>query len=223
MKTAVITGVSQGIGKALAQKFLAEGYQVIGTTTDGTASYTHPHLHIVQLDLRSPESITGAASAVLTTVNAIDVLINNAGVLLDEEETTINPQLLRDTLEVNVIGPADFTNRVKTAIVPGGHLINISSTAGSLTLANEHGSHYPHHYPAYKISKAAVNMATRTFAMELAGKATVSAVHPGWVRTAMGGDDADMSPEESAQDIFAFAISHPETGQFWFRGEKLPW
>jgi NAD(P)-dependent dehydrogenase (short-subunit alcohol dehydrogenase family) len=75
----------------------------------------------------------------------------------------------------------------------------------------------------YKISKAALNMVTRCLAIRLDGQITVSSVHPGWVKTDMGGDDADIEPEEAAEDIFTLANSQVETGQFWFKGEKFPW
>lgn len=87
-------------------------------------------------------------------------------------------------------------------------------------------SHYPYHYPAYKISKVAVNMYTRTLAnrFQRDGKSViVSSVHPGWVSTEMGGEEAPISPKEAAHDIFTFAISNPPTGGFWFKGEKLEW
>lgn len=67
----------------------------------------------------------------------------------------------------------------------------------------------------------------RTLAMRLSpkngGDITVSSVHPGWVKTEMGGDDAPMTPAEAAEHIYTLAISNPETGQFWFKGEKYPW
>jgi NAD(P)-dependent dehydrogenase (short-subunit alcohol dehydrogenase family) len=82
-----------------------------------------------------------------------------------------------------------------------------------------------HYYPCYKISKCALNMYTRTLASRLnEDKITVSSVHPGWVRTEMGGEDADMSPEEAAAHIYELAIKPPkESGQFWFKGEKMSW
>lgn len=222
MRTVVITGIGKGIGKALADKFSAEGYTVIGTTLSGEAGTAGVPVHT--LDLADPESIRHAAEAICSAAPTIDILINNAGVLLDEDWTSLNPDLLRKTFEVNVIGTAAFTEALKERIVAsGGHIVNISSTAGSLALADGSASHFPHHYPAYKISKTALNMYTRTLAVELAGKAIVSSVHPGWVQTDMGGEEADMTPAEAAEGIFALAAARPETGQFWHKGEKLPW
>lgn len=221
MSTVVITGIGRGIGKALAEKFIAEGYAVIGTTRSGTADVAGAQVY--KLDLADPKSIEDAARTIRAAAPSFDILINNAGVLLDEDWTSLKPDLLRGTLEVNVIGTAAFTEALKDAVALGGHIVNISSTAGSLALADGSASHFPHHYPAYKISKTALNMYTRTLAVELKGKAIVSSVHPGWVQTDMGGEEADITPAEAAEGIFAIATSHPETGQFWFKGEKLPW
>ncbi len=224
MKTVFITGISKGIGRALMQKFLDEGFDVIGTAYSGDVPETHERLSIFNLDLASSQSITACADSVISTGKKIDILINNAGILADEDETTVVVDKLRRTLDVNLIGPVDFTERLVSSIVSGGHIINISSTAGSLELAGKGESHFPLHYPCYKISKAGVNMYTRTLALRLKkDDITVSSVHPGWTKTDMGGEEADITPEEAADGIYSIAVSKPETGGFWFRGERLPW
>ncbi|HAO64469.1 TPA: hypothetical protein DCQ44_00620 [Candidatus Taylorbacteria bacterium] len=221
MKNVLITGISKGIGKALAQKFLKEGFFVFGTATNGGVDFTDNNLSVIQLELTSKESIDACASTILQSGKKIDILINNAGGLFDEDDTVVVADKLRKTLEVNLIGPIDLTEQILSAINSGGHIVNLSSTAGSLSLVG-HESHFEGHYPAYKISKAAVNMYTRTLALRLKD-IIVSSVHPGWVKTNMGGSDADVTPEEAAENIFKLAISNPETGQFWFNGKKLPW
>ena len=247
MKTAVITGIGRGIGRALAARFLDEGYAVIGTSQTGAVDYSHANLRIVQLDLASPDSIkrcaeviaksgsVGVTDAGSSNVTKIDILINNAGALLDEDETSVIIEKLRQTLEVNLFGTIDLTEQIIPLMThgetggnaAGGHIVSISSQAGSLQEMDRiMDSHEPYHYPAYKISKCALNMYVRTLAVRLqhegAGVA-VSAVHPGWVKTDMGGDEAPTTPEEAAANIFKLAISHPETGQFWFNGKKYPW
>lgn len=221
MRTVVITGVGRGIGKALAEKFISEGFTVIGTSQSGKSDIGA--VHICRLDLRDSDSVARAVNDIRARTQSIDILINNSGVLLDEDETTLVPKLLRDTLEVNLLGTITFTEGLKDAISHGGHIVNISSTAGSLALADGSASHYPRHYPAYKISKTALNMYTRTLAVELEGRVTVSSVHPGWVKTDIGGEEAEITPAESADGIYSLAVSQPETGQFWFKREKLPW
>lgn len=214
MKTVLITGVSRGIGKALAQKFLDEKYFVIGTSINGEVDFSNDNLKILQLDLTDSKSIESCVNA----VDKIDILINNAGALFDEDETTVVIDKLRKTLEVNLIGTIDFTERLISKINNGGHIINISSSAGSLS------SVYHVEYPAYKISKAALNMFTTYLAFRLKDKIIVSSVHPGRVKTQMGKWEGDMTVEESSKYIFETAIDENiETGQFWFKGEKYPW
>ena len=227
MKTVLITGIGRGIGKALAQKFLAEGYAVIGTTFNSTAPFEHANLKTYPLDLSSPESIKQCADSVKASGAKIDILINNAGALFDDEETHLVADKLRKTLEVNVVGTADLTEQVIPLMNRDGHIVSISSQAGSITdMDHIEDSHEPYHYPAYKISKCALDMYVRTLAVRMTHENTgilVSAVHPGWVKTDMGGDEAPTTPEEAAGHIFKLAVSHPETGQFWFNGEKYPW
>ncbi len=220
MQTILITGIGRGIGKALAEKFLANGDFVIGTSTSGETSIANPNLAIVQLDLTSPESITSCTSLIASLNKPIDILINNAGISSGvESNPIINVSLLRKVLEVNLFGAVDFTERIIPMIKNGGHIVNVSSRMGSLKLIEESGSNWPD----YRISKCAINMVTRILADRLKHKITVSSVHPGWVKTDMGGDDAQIEPSESAEDLFALATSRPESGQFWFKGEKMAW
>jgi NAD(P)-dependent dehydrogenase (short-subunit alcohol dehydrogenase family) len=224
MKTVVITGVGKGIGKALAQKFLSEGHRVIGTVFSTDLDYSHPALTTCALDLGSQESISAAIQEIINIQHSVDIVINNAGVLLDEGETRVVPELLRKTLEINVVGTTSFTEQILPYVQSGGHVVIVSSSAGSLERAGKGISHFPCHYPAYKISKAALNMYVRTLALPLQEKdIVVSAIHPGWVKTDIGGEDADMSPEEAVAGIYTRVVNRPETGNFWFKEEKLPW
>ncbi|HLD20486.1 MAG TPA: SDR family NAD(P)-dependent oxidoreductase [Patescibacteria group bacterium] len=222
MKIVLITGVDKGIGHALMETFLAEGYFVIGTFFSDRPE-AHEHLKDFALDLGKPESIASCVSAITNFGKNIDILINNAGILADEDETQIVVEKLRKTLEVNLIGTIDFTQRLLPLMSEGAHIVNISSTAGSLELVGK-VSHFMGHYPAYKISKAALNMYTRTLALELKDREiTVSSVHPGWTKTDMGGEEAELTPTQAADGIYKTAVSHPESGGFWFAGERLPW
>ena len=222
-KLVFITGVSRGIGKSLAEKFLKEGYFIIGTSTSGKANLKDKNLIILQLDLHYKESIDNCLNNFKKLNKNIDVLINNSGIVPDKFETSIKIDKLRDTLEVNLIGTMDLTEKLIDFINENGKIINISSSAGSLNNTdlkdtNEIG------YPSYKISKAAINMYTRTLAIRLKEKKIlVASIHPGWVKTDMGGKEADLEPEEAAKNIYERIISLKETGQFWFKQEKFPW
>lgn len=218
MNKAVITGASRGIGNALARKFLDEGWFVIGTSTSGKCSVNHKNFKCYQLDLTKNASISKFIKSMKEKRIRIDILINNAGTAFDLDETKLDVELLRKTIEVNLFGLVDLTEQFLPGIVKGGQIINISSMMGSLSKFGGGDS------SAYRISKTAVNMYTRTLAARLKDeKIRVSSVHPGWVRTDMGGKRAPMLPEEAANHIYKLAISNVPTGLFWFKGKRYPW
>ena len=99
MKTLVITGANRGIGLATANKFLAEGWRVIGTSTSGESKIQDPNFTIVRLDLTSDEQIKESVDKIKKVTKEIDVLINNAGVLLDDGEEKIDVKKLAERLE----------------------------------------------------------------------------------------------------------------------------
>jgi NAD(P)-dependent dehydrogenase (short-subunit alcohol dehydrogenase family) len=223
MKTILITGVGKGIGRSLVEKYLAEGHEVIGTYLSTAPDYSHEQLTVFPLDLADSKSIEDCVAQITALHKKIDILHNNAGAQFDTEETTVVISKLRQTLEVNLVGTIDFTERLLPLMNKGGHIINTSSSAGSLALAGKE-SHYPGHYPAYKISKTALNMYTRTLSLRLKDQdIIVSSIHPGWVKTEMGGEEADITPSEAAESIYTLALLRPETGKFWFNGEEYPW
>lgn len=222
MKKVLITGVSRGIGKALAQKFLSEGYLVIGTSTTGNTDLdtNNPNFKIFKLDLGDAESIKSCAEKILNFQIPIDILVNNAAALWSERvdgEMELQLDILRKTLEVNLIGLIDLTLKVVPVMNKGGHIVNVSSRQGSLSYVYEMKN------PSYQISKAGLNMFTRVLSFQLKDKIIVSSVHPGGVLTAKAAADADMTPEEAAKYIYELAISKPESGKFWFKGEMFSW
>ncbi len=215
MKRALITGTSRGIGKAAAEKFLSEGWSVIGTSTSGNSPISQGALKMFPLDLLKPVSIAGFADIILGGNERIDVLVNNAGVSVTGGNQI---EVLRKNLEVNLIGLIDLTERLLPAINDGGHIINVSSGLGSLTAAADS------YAPAYSISKAALNMYVKKLAVRLSERhIIVSSVDPGWVKTDMGGSGAQRHPSEAADDIYALAIMEPDSGYFWHRGKKRSW
>ncbi len=219
-KNVLITGVSRGIGRALAEKFLKEGFSAVGTSTSGLSDIKNRNLTVLRLDLSKPQSIKDCADNIKSLNKKFDILINNAGIALDMEDDHADIDKLRKTLEVNLIGLIDFTTKILPQINKGGHILNASSHAGSLSATTEDDDYF---YPAYRISKAALNMYTRTLAIQLKDKIIVSSFHPGWVKTDMGGMDADMTPEEAAEYIYKLAVSKVKSGQFWFKGKNFEW
>lgn len=222
MKNVVITGISKGIGNALANKFLKEGWFVIGTSTTDKVDIQSSNFSFFVMDYFDQQSIKNTIDEIKKLNLKIDILINNAGALFDEDDTVVIVDKLRKTLEVNLIGTIDFTEGFLGLLNSNSHIINISSSAGSISDTGR-SSHFEGYYPSYKISKAALNMYTKTLALRLNNKMIVSAVHPGWVKTDMGGKEADISATEAAENIYNFGVSEPETGQFWFNGKRLPW
>lgn len=215
-KTAVITGASRGIGRATASRFLDSGWQVVGTSTSGRG-WDHDQLSWIALDLADPQSIAHAAKDIASR-GKIDVLINNSGIFEDDSDAAISIPVLRHTLEVNLIGTADFTGQCAGEINIGGHIIFLGSGLGSITGAT---SSYA---PSYSVSKAALSMYTRKLAARLAEqKITVSIVSPGWVKTDMGGQSAPRKPDEAASEIFTLATSNVPSGQFWHQGKPMAW
>ncbi|MBP7708202.1 SDR family NAD(P)-dependent oxidoreductase [Candidatus Pacearchaeota archaeon] len=218
-KIVFITGASRGIGKALAEKFLKEGYEVIGTSTSGKATILNKSFTNLKLDLSSEKSIMKCAEDFKKLNKKIDILINNAGTWSGKDEgPEVYMDSLRKVLEVNLIGTIDLTEKLIPFVNDSGKIINISSRAGSLAYTR-----YVN-YPDYRISKAALNMYTRTLATKLASKKILSAsIHPGWVETDMGGEGADLKPAEAADNIFDRITTLTETGKFWFKNEEFPW
>lgn len=218
MKKVLITGTSRGIGLALAKKFLEEGWFVIGTSTSGKCPINHKNFDCFTLDLVKKASISNFVKAVQQKYSPIDALVNNAGVALDLDGKKLDLGLLRKTLEVNLFGLVDLTEQLIPNIVSGGRIVNLSSMMGSLSKFGGGDS------PAYRISKTALNMYTRTLADRLKDKKiTVSSVHPGWVRTDMGGSNAPKLPDIPAKEIFELVNSDIESGYFWYEGKKHPW
>ena len=226
MKTVVITGTSKGIGLATAKKFLDEGWRVIGTYFDKPIPLEHENLVAIQYDQGNSESVAEVATQIAKIAPSVDALVNNAGILIDATDKVADPVKIRKTLEVNVIGVIDLTERLLALLHTGSHIVNMNSGYGSIQkpeLDDETSS-------GYRISKAALNMYTRHLAFRVESKGIiVSAFAPGWVNTDMGNiiaTDTDRpyrEPEEAADDIFQLVTSVTETGQFWKEGQKMDW
>lgn len=175
------------------------------------------------LDVADPRSIEGAARTVSQAVDHLDVLVNNAGILDDGDDSIFDlpAERLRRMFETNTIGPLLVTQ----ALLPllrrsaAARIINVSSGAGQLTDMGTWA-------PAYSISKTALNGVTGQFAAALQGEhIPVNSVCPGWVRTDMGGSEAPRSVEEGADTIVWLATEAPRslTGQFVKDRRPMPW
>ncbi|MFQ3648342.1 MAG: SDR family oxidoreductase [Anaerolineae bacterium] len=236
MEQVVITGANRGIGLALAAAF-AQGGAVVhaccrrpseATELNALATSTG-QVHVHGLDVTSDESIRQAAQVISGHTDHVDLLINNAGIN-NQPGTRGLEQLTRLALNTIIDNNATSALIVTQAFYPllraSAHprVAMISSQIGSMAWADPARGYKGY---GYAMSKAAMNMAARILASELgsAGLTTVT-IHPGWVRTDMGGTEADISPEESAAGIHRLltTLTPAANGSFFkWNGEIHPW
>ncbi len=228
----LITGCSKGIGLALAAEFARNDWQVCATARKADAPLLanlargHANLTVLPLDVLKEESIAEAAFALSSRFGSLDILVNNAAIFPgegDEPFERLDLDWLNEAFDSNVTGPA----RVSKLFLPllrksaSARIVHISSLAGSISQKNDHG-----YYP-YAISKAALNMLTRAMAAEFTPQGiTVAAVSPGWVKTEMGGPNAEITPHESAESLYRTIteLTAAHSGNFYGRdGEAYPW
>ena len=226
----VITGANRGIGLELTDQYLADGWQVhaccrqpqSANSLDDLAS--NPALAIHKLDVRDTQSISMLSHALADT--PIDLLINNAGISTDRQRQDFGAIDYEDwshVLDVNTLGPyrvsIALTNQVANS--ERRQMVNISSALGSIERYTT-GGHY-----IYRSSKAALNMVTVNLAHDLRSRGiTVLSVHPGWVRTDMGGSNADISTQTSAAGLRRLIgnTTIEDSGRFFsWDGSALPW
>lgn len=228
MDTVLITGANRGIGLALTRKFLSAEYQVIACCRNPNAATALNTLAVSasvtvhSLDVSDEQSVS-ALHQVLGR-QPVDILINNAGVYGGDNQAIDNMDYAawREAIEVNMIAPFRMVSafRENLARASRPRVITISSQMGALNRKSK-GAH------AYRSSKAAVNKLMQVLALDLKDDdIIVCPVHPGYVRTDMGGPGADISAEESADGIFTLAqsLSMEQSGRFWtWQGDEHPW
>jgi NAD(P)-dependent dehydrogenase (short-subunit alcohol dehydrogenase family) len=230
MKTALITGANKGIGYEVARQLAEKGFQVfVGARNRDAGRKAADRIQkksgkatFLEMDVADNTSVIAAARAFAKAADHLDVLVNNAGIIVDGDDAIleISDELLRKTLETNVLGAL----RVTRAFVPflrkskAPRVINVSSGGGQLTGGADGWS------PGYCISKTALNSVTSQLATALP-KFAVNSVCPGWVRTDMGGQGATRSLEEGADTIVWLAADAPQklTGKFLRDRKEIPW
>jgi NAD(P)-dependent dehydrogenase (short-subunit alcohol dehydrogenase family) len=221
MDTYLITGIARGIGRAMAEDALARGHKVVGSTRDGTCDWGHERLSLLAFDVTDGAAVKAAAASY---TGSIDVLINNAGIVGPRNQSLakLDPVEMLKVMDVNIVGPF----RVLQAFLPhleqskAGRVLVISSMMGRFSLDSEHVA-------AYRASKAGVNKLVQTYAYELSPKnIAIIACHPGWVRTDMGGEGADIDASDSAKGLIDLAegLTLAGTGCFMdWTGQRQDW
>jgi NAD(P)-dependent dehydrogenase (short-subunit alcohol dehydrogenase family) len=225
---ALVTGSSRGIGREVARQLAARGYRVIVTgRSKDAASRAAKEIGgdavARALDTSDPKSIDATGSFVEDEIGSLDVLVNNAAILLDEGKNIVDvkPREFEETWRVNTLGPFLMTRRLAPLLRNSGHgrVVNVSSGAGQLSSMSSYA-------PSYSTSKAALNAITILFANSLQrDRVLVNCADPGWVRTDMGGRAAPRSVEEGADTIVWLATLPDDgpTGGFFHDRKKVDW
>lgn len=227
MATVLITGANRGIGLEFVRQYAADGWHVVAACRDPAEA---ADLELVNgdvvkqpLDVTSAESVSNLVEA--TGGEPVDVLINNAGVYLDRGIAfgEFDYERWRESFEVNVLGPMRLAEGLADAVAASKRrfMVFITSQMGSIA-DNTSGGAY-----AYRSSKAALNAAVRSLSVDLRPRAIACLLlHPGWVRTDMGGKSATLDVRDSVHGmrrvIERFDLER--SGSFLrYNGEAVPW
>jgi NAD(P)-dependent dehydrogenase (short-subunit alcohol dehydrogenase family) len=230
-RVALVTGANRGLGLETSRQLIDRGLRVVMTGRDLEATdrarralgEIAGRAIAVRLDVTETASIEAARRTIAERVGGVDVLVNNAAVLLHESSDllSIPSEAFRGTFDANVFGVVE----VCRAFVPDmarrgyGRIVNVSSGAGQLQGMSTYA-------PAYSMSKAALNALTRILAETYRGRGILAnAVDPGWVRTDMGGRSAPRSVRQGADTIvwLATLAEGGPTGGFFRDRQPIEW
>jgi NAD(P)-dependent dehydrogenase (short-subunit alcohol dehydrogenase family) len=240
-KVALITGANKGIGLETARQLGKLGITVLVGVRDlakGEAAVKELKsdeidARAVKLDVDNPADFSVVAKMIEKEFGVLDILINNAGIFLDgrkgNETSKTSQEILHKTFETNFFAVIGLTQAMLPLLRKslGGRIVNLSSILGSLTLHATPGSPiYDAKTLAYDASKSALNSFTIHLAHELKDtKIKVNSAHPGWVKTEMGGPDAQIDIPTGAQTTVELATLQDSgpNGGFFHLGKPLPW
>ena len=225
MKNILITGANRGIGLKFAE-ILSANNNIYATARDITKADDLEKLdntELLELDLLNKDSIKSFCSELKDI--PLDMIINNAGIFQDEqmEETILDPELWLDEIMINAIGPVVLSQKLKENIMSGNDkkIIFISSQMGSID------DNYSGGYYFYRTSKSALNSAAKSLSIDWkADGISVLMLHPGWVRTDMGGSNAKLDIDTSVSKMLDVinSLDMGKTGTFLnYEGKKLEW
>ena len=222
MTLSVVTGANRGIGLALAAALKQRGHTVVAACRASTPELAKLGVEVVEgVDVATDAGIAALVAAVGT--RSIDLLVNNAGILVwGDRLGELNVEGIRKQFEVNALAPLRVTDALRERLGQGAKVALVTSRMGSID-DNSSGGAY-----GYRMSKAALNMAGKSLALDLRGRGVAVAIlHPGMVKTDMvGGHGGQVEPADAARDLLARvdALTLETTGGFWHaNGQRLPW
>lgn len=220
MKQVLITGANRGIGLELARHYAGNGWQVIGVCRQSSPELDSIAKQVVQgIDVSEQKSIETLVSAIAG--EPIDLLINNAGRMQDDQLGSIDFDSIRSQMEINAYAPLRVTEALLPNMETGGKVALITSRMGSIA-DNDSGGRY-----GYRASKAALNAFGKSLAVDLKPKGiAVALLHPGYVKTRMVNFGGMITPEDAARGLAARidGLTLENTGSFWHsNGDLLPW
>jgi NAD(P)-dependent dehydrogenase (short-subunit alcohol dehydrogenase family) len=243
-KIAFITGGNRGIGFETAKQLGEKKVKVIigardlekGQKAAQQLSRQGIEAQVIKFDASNLQDHQAAYDYFEKNFGRLDILINNAGVMIDPVDSkgaantlTLPIEKLRQTFEANFFGPFALTQKLIPLLKKSeaGRIVNLSSILGSLTLhADPNSPIYPMKHFAYDSSKTALNALTVNLAYELRDtKIKVNSAHPGWVKTDMGGPAAPMELADGAKTSVQLALlpENGPTGGYFHMNDKLPW
>lgn len=230
MYRVLITGASKGLGFSLTNIYLKNGHEVIATYRKELENLEKikdsKNLILASMDVSSEESVRSAFEIIKEKVPFIDILINNAAIYIEDRSRTIESidiDKVLWTLNVNSVGPLRVLKYFYPMVERSNKklIINISSEAGSIGNCWRDGEY------GYCMSKSALNMVSAILQnYAKISNIKVLVIHPGWMRTDMGGMDADISPDESAEGIYHLSMKDWKIDKdiyMDYKGEKMPW
>ena len=241
IRHALVTGANRGLGLEFVRQLLAARSHVVATcrqpgkaTALNVLAGEHPgRLHVLPLDVAAPKSQAELARElplVLGEDGRLDLLVNNAGVLHSGERFgQLTLPNFEDSFRINAAGPLLLTQALAPLLADacpgqgrgGARVLNLSSDLGSISTITRFGT------PSYSMGKAAQNMATVLLANALADRGiVVAALHPGWVRTDMGGEGGELEPAEAVAALLrtAAGLEPADSGRFLDRdGGAMSW
>src|SRR4028118_328889 len=231
-KIALVTGANKGIGLEIVRQLAKAGFRVFltarsrerGEEACKQLQQNGLNVEFLQLDVTDETSIDQLAKELTSQIGHLDVLVNNAGILLDAPNASVlevEPTVILQTVQTNTLGPLRSTQNLVPLLLKSdaGKVINVSSGGGQLTDMGDWA-------PAYSLSKTALNAVTGMMAAALKDKhIAVNSICPGWVRTDMGGSNASRSVQQGADTVTWLATEAPSdlTGKFLRDRTVIPW